>query len=86
MVRDWCQYKGEGVSKDEDEGGEDLISLLLLFNLDHCVDLIACKILFDTWAYCQMKNFQVILMFSPLVQLLGCLLLGGGRLSSVHHL
>jgi len=41
MVRDWCQYKGEGVSEDEDEGGEDLVSLLLVFNLDHCVDLIA---------------------------------------------
>ena len=41
MVRDWCQYKGEGVLEDEDEGGEDLISLLLVFNLDHCVDLIA---------------------------------------------
>ena len=43
MVRDWCQYKGEGVSEDEDEGGEDLISLLLIFNLDHCVDLIASR-------------------------------------------
>ena len=38
MVRDWCQYKGEGFFEDEDEGGEDLLSLLLLFNLDHCVD------------------------------------------------
>ena len=43
MVRDWCQYKGEGVSEDEDEGVEDLISLLLIFNLDHCVDLIASR-------------------------------------------
>ena len=86
MVRDWCQYKGEGVSEDEDEGGEDLISLLLLFNLDHCVDLIASRILFDTWAYCQMKNFQVILMFSPLVQPQGYVLHGGGWLSSVHYL
>ena len=46
MVRDWCQYRGEGVSEDEDEGGEDLLSLLLLFNLDHCVDLIASRNLF----------------------------------------
>ena len=41
MVRDWCQYKGEDVSEDVGEGGEDILSLLLLFNLDHCVDLIA---------------------------------------------
>ena len=43
MVRDWCQYRGEGVSQDEDEGAEDLFSLLLFFNLDHCVDLIASR-------------------------------------------
>ena len=56
MVRDWCQYKGEGVSEDEDEGGEDLVSLLLFFKLDHCVDQIASRKLFDTLAYVKLPG------------------------------
>ena len=78
MVRDWCQYKGEDVSEDVGEGGEDILSLLLLFNLDHCVDLIASssncvsvKIVSKT------LNFQAILMSSPLEQQHVCVLLGG---------
>ena len=31
----------EDVSEDDGEGGQDILSLLLLFNLDHCVDIIA---------------------------------------------
>ena len=85
MVRDWCQYKGEGFLEDEDEGGEDLLSLLLLFNLDHCVDLIASRTFSLKREYFQMQNFQVILMSSPLAQPLECVLLGGGWIDSSSH-
>ena len=54
MVRDWCQYKGEDVSEDVGEGGEDILSMLLLFNLDHCVDLIAGSSCVLMWN-CELK-------------------------------
>ena len=85
MVRDWCQYKGEGFLEDEDEGGEDLLSLLLLFNLDHCVDLIASRTFSLKREYFRVHNFQVILMSSPLAQPLECVLLGGGWVDFSTH-
>ena len=78
MVRDWCQYKGEDVSEDVGERGEDILSLLLLFNLDHCVDLIASSSsCVSVRIVNKTLNFQAILMSSPLEQQHVCVLLGG---------
>ena len=42
MVRDWYQYSTRKRENEEEEEGEeeDIISLLLLYNLEHCVDII----------------------------------------------
>ena len=41
MVRDWFKYRVEEEKEEVDDQELDLVSLLLLHNVDHCVDSIA---------------------------------------------